>query len=83
MHAPGLQSVAWATLMRNPKTAITGRGPTEEVESGWLGAEALPGGVVSADAQQDASPDAAAHANGMGAWIAAVLSWARRRHPSA
>jgi hypothetical protein len=83
MPAHGPQNVARGVHMRTPRTPITGRGPTEEVESSWLGAEALPGGVVSADAQQDADPDAAVSANGMGAWIAAVLSWARRRHPPA
>ncbi|HSH07124.1 MAG TPA: hypothetical protein VLA41_05625 [Burkholderiales bacterium] len=67
--------------MRDPKTAALGRGPTEEVESGWLGAEALPGS--SALAHEDAQGEldlTPSEARGAGAWIAAVLSWARRRH---
>lgn len=67
--------------MRTPKTALLGRGPTEELESNWLGAEALPGGSAhagdDAQAQLDLFPSAPRRT---GAWIAAVLSWARRRH---
>ncbi len=67
--------------MHNPKTTLLGRGPTEEIESNWLGAEALPGGSAHGgevvQAELDLVPP---HPQGAGAWIAAVLSWARRRH---
>lgn len=67
--------------MHDPKRTLLGRGPTEEVESNWLGAEALPGGSAhageDAQAELDLSPS---QPHGAGAWIAAVLSWARRRH---
>jgi len=66
--------------MRTPNAAMRGRGPTEEVESSWLGAEALPGGTVSADGDAPESPAlASASDRGPAAWIAAVLSWARRQ----
>jgi len=69
--------------MHELKTALRGRGPTEEVESNWLGAEALPGGVVSAESPQDVgSAEIRARPDVAKTWIAAVLSWARRRHLS-
>jgi len=66
--------------MRTPSAAMRGRGPTEEVESSWLGAEALPGGTVFADGDAPESPALpSASDRGPAAWIAAVLSWARRQ----
>jgi hypothetical protein len=66
--------------MRTPNATMRGRGPTEEVESSWLGAEALPGGTVSAAEDAPESPDPpSAGDRGPAAWIAAVLSWARRQ----
>jgi hypothetical protein len=68
--------------MRTRHSAMTGRGPTEEVESSWLGAEALPGGTISVDTDESDSPGLAtapAPDRGRAAWIAAVLSWARRK----
>jgi len=59
---------------------MSGRGPTDEVESGWLGAEALPGGIVSADAETGPSHKVStARARGPAAWLAAALRWTRRR----
>jgi hypothetical protein len=63
---------------------MMGRGPTDEVESSWLGAEAMPGGTVSADADGSESrgpASAPAADRGPTTWIAAVLCWARRQRP--
>jgi len=68
--------------MRARNAAMRGRGPTDEVESSWLGAEALPGGTVSADADAREVPGPAAAPapdRGPAAWIAAVVCWARRQ----
>jgi hypothetical protein len=81
MRRFGLRNVARARHMHGPKTGFTGRGPTEEVEQSWLGAEAMPGGRVHAgedpQVELDLSPP---QPRGAAAWVAAVLSWARRRH---
>jgi len=67
--------------MRSSRASMTGRGPTEELESSWLGAEALPGGRVHAGEDAQAELDLAPpQPRGAAAWVAAVLSWARRRH---
>jgi hypothetical protein len=66
--------------MRRFKARFKRRPPLSEAERGWLGAEALPGGALPQTAAPSGAqgPETAAPGNGLAAWLAAALHWARR-----
>jgi len=65
------------------KSAAARRAQDRESERSWLGAEALPGGALPAEATVPGEQAASAgvpvlRAGGPGGWLATALRWTRR-----